>query len=385
MRKLLVGLVVAASLAVVPAAMAQVPGSQDPLSLITSGAVLPFIGQGLAEGGGMSFLELYAPVSDVSVHMFLFDANCVRQGPSLNEDLTANDVALRRVDNIGGGPTSGLVTAGGPSSNGFSLTPLAAPIHARTLWANTNSGFVRVFDPIALSTLDNDISGGAGFWNPLRTGAAFYAPLETGDTNTTIYFVCPNTNIQRAGSTSTSGAFPVPSGFPDMFPDFQAAGINTPLLVRVYDDEENFLRDVTSSCNCLTTRPVTALDPVYASAAEAPFGTYTEVEGGTTPGSPAQCSATGQIEPLVNPPAPNSGNTCPRVPLGCETGVGPACTGQIVQTAPAVPAGGPFAFVAYRSIVSGPFDVFNRVSNGWRCAIQGNFGCETATAFSFFR
>ena len=68
MRKLMVGLVmVVGLLAVTPLAMpamAQLaaPGSLDPVGLITSGAVIPFLGQGLA-GGGMSFLELLAPVT----------------------------------------------------------------------------------------------------------------------------------------------------------------------------------------------------------------------------------------------------------------------------------------------------------------------------------
>ena len=65
MRKLMVGLVmVVGLLAVTPLAMPAMaqgsfaaPGSLDPVGLITSGAVIPFLGQGLA-GGGMSFLEL---------------------------------------------------------------------------------------------------------------------------------------------------------------------------------------------------------------------------------------------------------------------------------------------------------------------------------------
>ena len=65
MRKLMVGLVmVVGLLAVTPLAMPAMaqgslaaPGSLDPVGLITSGAVIPFLGQGLGIGG-MSFLEL---------------------------------------------------------------------------------------------------------------------------------------------------------------------------------------------------------------------------------------------------------------------------------------------------------------------------------------
>ncbi|HEV8224353.1 MAG TPA: hypothetical protein VGP74_03770, partial [Rubrobacteraceae bacterium] len=80
MRKLMVGLMmVVGLLAVTPLAMPAMaqdsiaaPGSMDPVGLITSGAVIPFLGEGLTSGG-MSFLELYAPVGFTNVHMFLFD------------------------------------------------------------------------------------------------------------------------------------------------------------------------------------------------------------------------------------------------------------------------------------------------------------------------
>ena len=125
----------------------------------------------------------------------------------------------------------------------------------------------------------------------MRTAAAFFAPLESGGLHTTIYFVCPNTNIQRHLPTN-GGALSPANGFPMIFPSLQVAGSTTPLRVRVYDDEESLLRDVTSSCNCLTIKPVTDLDLVYASAVDAPNGTYTEVEGATTNAVPATCSTT---------------------------------------------------------------------------------------------
>ena len=105
------------------------------MGLITSGAVIPFLGQGLA-GGGMSFLELLAPVDVTEVHMFLFDSTCVRGGPSINVPLTANDVALLRIDNIGGpAPTSGLITAGRPDASGFTLLPWNPGLARRSLRA----------------------------------------------------------------------------------------------------------------------------------------------------------------------------------------------------------------------------------------------------------
>jgi hypothetical protein len=384
MRKLMVGLVmVVGLLAVSPPAMAQgslfaAPGALDPVGLITSGAVIPFLGEGLAGGGGMSFLELYAPVGFTNVHMFLFDAACVRQGPSLNVELTPNDIAILRIDNITNGPTTGLVTAGETDAGAFQLFPWQPgsdeAIAARTLWANSNGNFVRVIDPIALASPSEILDSNVGGWHPMRTAAAFFAPLETGGLHTTIYFVCPNSNIQShvpgAGQTG-GGVFDPDRGFPVIRPELQTAGTATPLRVRIYDDEERLLRDVTSSCNCLTIRPVIALDGVYASAVEAPGGTYTEVEGSTTNAVPAVCSTT-VVESLNNPGVPNTGNSCPGAPLGCTFGGLIGCTGQFQQTSAAIPGLGPFSFVAYRAITVPGFDVFGRVPGASRCQIQGD-------------
>ena len=64
----------------------------------------------------------------------------------------------------------------------------------------------------------------------------------------------------------------------------------TPLHLRVYDDEESFLRDVDHvTCECLTMRPLALIDPIYSNAVSAPRGTYTEIEGrGAEPGDPAR-------------------------------------------------------------------------------------------------
>jgi hypothetical protein len=301
----------------------------------------------------------------------------VRGGPSINVPLTANDVALLRIDNIGApAPTSGLITAAASDGAGFTLLPLSGPIAARTLWANSNGNFVRVIDPIALSSASEILLSDTGGWHPMRTAAAFFAPLEAGGLHTTIYFVCPNTNIQRHNPTN-GGAFNPSNGFPIIFPSLQVAGSTTPLRVRIYDDEESLLRDVTSSCNCLTIRPVTELDLVYASAVDAPNGTYTEVEGATTTAVPATCSTT-VVETLNSGliiPLPNANNACPGSPAGCTFGIGGTCTAQFQQLTPAIPALGPFSFVAYRAITVPGFDVFGRVMGASRCDIQNGSGC----------
>ena len=160
------------------------------------------------------------------VHMFLFDSACVRGGPSINVPLTANDVALLRIDNIGApAPTSGLITAGSSDGAGFTLLPFDGPIAARTLWANSNGNFVRVIDPIALSSASEVLLSDTGGWHPMRTSAAFFAPLESGGLSTTIYFVCPNTNIQRHMPTN-GGALSPSNGFPIIFPSASGRGFD---------------------------------------------------------------------------------------------------------------------------------------------------------------
>jgi len=393
MRKLMVGLMmVVGLLAVTPPAMAQfnfvVPGSGDPVGLITSGAVLPFLGGGTA----VSFLELYAPVDATTVHMFLFDAGCQRVGPSINVELTANDAALFRIDDKG--PPVGLVTAARADTAGFTLLPwrpqFGEAIAARTLWANPNGNFVRVIDPIALATLDDIVPFGTGGWHPMRTAAAFFAPLESTNVKTTMYFVCPNANIQRH-FPSNGGALNPNSGFPIIFPNLQNVGATTPLRVRVYDDEEALLRDVTTNCSCLTVKPVTDIDAVYTSAVEAPDGTYTEVEGvGSVVTTPAVCSLT-DVDQLVVPNTPNVGNACPGAPLGCSFSAtaGTPCVGQFHQDVPPVTTNVPFSFVAYRAVTVPGFDIFNRVPGGSICHMRGrdpNTGlldsCTTSTVIN---
>ena len=73
----------------------------------------------------------------------------------------------------------------------------------------------------------------------------------------------------------------------------------TPLFLRIYDDEENFRRNVDIFCRCWGAHPVIGIDSIYANAdptTGAPRGTYTEVEGKDAcieGGSAANCAFTG--------------------------------------------------------------------------------------------
>ena len=87
-----------------------------------------------------------------------------------------------------------------------------------------------------------------------------------------LILICPTQSI-------ITGVFPSPV-FPELAPPPVVSG-STPLRLRVYDSDEQLLRDVGSTCNCLSTIPLKELNQVYSNAAAAPFGTYTEIEGGT--------------------------------------------------------------------------------------------------------
>lgn len=313
MRKFMVGLMVLGLLAV--AAAPAVAQQLDPLGLITSGAVLPYFGGSLS-GPDFSFIEVYAPISGNSrFHMFFFDENCNRVGPSVGLPLTTNDVEILLLNLIAGIPSRGLITAADVDNDGFTLNPTGAlnSFHARVWWFNSASSFARVLEPIALGSFE---FGDTFPWNPLRTSAAFFAPLDQSPFATTIYLVCPNSAI----TSKTAQAFPE-SRFPALVPPAQIGTAATPLKYRVYDDEEGFIRNVPGSCHCLSVLPVKSIDPVYGDATFAPNGTYTEVEGGSTQATP-------------------------------------------------------YSFTGYRAlrVDPGTFDLFGRLSNGFKCALSNNLG-----------
>ena len=185
--------------------------------------------------------------------------------------MTMNDVALLRLDNIDNGvPTSGLVAIAAPDVAGFSLVPLSTPIHARVQWINAAKDYVRVFDPIAIQHAEaTDISQ---VWNPLRTAASFFALPESATSRSTLVLVCPT----RVSSAAPSGR---PWGF--LSCSETHGRLAHPLRVRVYDDDEVFLRDLATTCNCLSQIPLPTLSTIYSDQVSAPSGTYTEIEGAT--------------------------------------------------------------------------------------------------------
>lgn len=392
MRKLKVGLMavavlaIAAPLVIAAPAMAQQHGLADPLGLIASGAVIPFVGSGgaitPATDNALSIIEVYSPVGDESLfHMFFFDSSCTRKGDSIGLPVTGNGVGLLRVDNIqttDGNPPEGLIAAADVDSTGFALKPLANPVHMRMLWFDVTKGFARTLEPISI--LNAETSASMETWNPLRTAATFFTPLVGPDTglDTTIYFVCPNTAVTNDITNTASGAFPIDSGFPPLLdPSGHSPQVGvSSLRVRVYDTNEIFLRDLKTTCSCLTARPL-ALSPsqgglsdVFHDASAAPLGTYTEVEGDVVTKA-AVCDFTtfiGEVALDKAKPQPD-----------CSKFVGVNANDQNVfdlfkVVSPSVLKQGPTVFTGYRglrALGNGGLDLFGRLSNGNYLSIRG--------------
>jgi hypothetical protein len=337
MRKLIVGLAAVSLLAVTAPAVAQ---QADPLGLIASGAVIPYVGNGTPTGlvnsnlpatGNQSWIEVRSPVGDNSgAHAFFFDQSCTQGPDSMGLGVTNNGVLDRRIDAFAGNdPKGGLIVIGKVGQDGLHLDPLQIPLHVNMYWINTVANVARMLEPIAIDAFDLPIGAANGnrlTWNPMRSAASFFAPLEGGAFATSIYFVCPRQSVMALLSNDFPKLHPVP---------LKAA---TPLDYRIFDTDENFIVDSHGTCDCLSVQPVTKISTgVFDNPSLAPQGTYVEVQGSSTLG------------------------TTSKEPAGCtaESEGGTACFN--------------FSFTGYRSLrVAGTnFDIWNRLSNGWDCSLQG--------------
>jgi hypothetical protein len=258
----------------------------DPLTLATSGVLLPFAGS----GNNVSILETAAPVGAIpGLHVIFYNTFCTR-GEDRPIPLTENDVDVRVI-----AASSGAVPA--PNTDGLLAISKLAPLeplqgeglHSRIYWFDVNETKFRVLEPIILEPYDAQ-SRALGFpWDPIRTGVTFYAPDQSAghDLRTTLYLICPRNTIQ--GSADFAEAFPVGGGFPPVGANgdpsaaqFKSTIPSGVLTGFVFDDEERPLASINTVCNCLTTLPLASMSTVYS---QQNSDTYTElVSDGSFPG-----------------------------------------------------------------------------------------------------
>lgn len=288
MRKLIaVGVLVGGLLAGAGSAMAQPIGFQgglgDPLTLAASGVLIPFITGGV--GGTVALIEVSSPVdANPGIHMLFYGTDCARVGDSAGLPETVNDIAF--LNPVGPTPagTSGLVAIAGVDVSGFSLVPIDAPIHSRVYEFTPSNGQSRVFEPIIIDRAELSLSffgTGENLWSPLKTGATFYAPPETALVKTELTLICPRTTIQGAVNAAFgSGAGPFSTtGFPVINPPFKITATANDMRARVYNVNEDLLRDVRFQCDCLTPNlSVVSISNIYSDPLVSPGGTYTEIE-----------------------------------------------------------------------------------------------------------
>ncbi len=272
MKRLAVGLLVVGLLAVAGPASAQgFGGMADPLGLIASGAIAPIWGA----GNDFSFLEISSPVganTAPATHLIFFNSACTRT-ESVNLPLTVNDVAIPLVAGSGGlaGAINGLVAIGGSAVNGIDLVSLQNPIHVKVHRFNLVSDYVRVYNPIAALNADEsklvEPVASVQTWSPLRSGATFFTPVLGGAFSASLEFACPTSAVFDAWLPATAPLIPTAPFTADTFQG------------RVFDDGENFRRDISTSCNCLTVRDVAGISTVYSDATLTTNGYFTELLG----------------------------------------------------------------------------------------------------------
>ena len=279
MMELKVGLLVVGLLAMVATpAMAQF---SDPLTLATSGVLLPFFGT----GNNVSFLERAAPVNQIpDLHMVFYNASCVR-GEDRPIPLTTNYVdvellaAVSALAPVNG--ANGLVAIANLVAPAVTLSPLDATLgqalHTRVYWFDVNQGLFRVLEPITLLDFERTLAQSAT-WNPIRTGITFFAPNQqtaaptpVTTLRTSLIFICPRNTIQGVGGITE--AFPAPA-----FPAIGGGGFKggtSPLTGFVYDDEEHPLASINTTCDCLTgPTAISTLSTIYI---QQNSDTYTEL------------------------------------------------------------------------------------------------------------
>jgi hypothetical protein len=163
----------------------------------------------------------------------------------------------------------------------------------------TNTGTTGAISPQS-TTIPVQANGAVAF---ASSGTAFLigpngvdAFNYTGTTTSSFTGVSGINGVYQNGTQITPVPI-VPPGqaFPALHPVPVQTGA-TPLFLRVYDDEENFRRNVDIFCRCWGAHPVADIDSIYSNADPvigAPRGTYTEIEGKPSCEANDECSFTG--------------------------------------------------------------------------------------------
>jgi len=268
---------------VIPAApsLAQAPGSGDPSGLAAVGVVIPFF----ASAGNTSVLEVTSPVGDNAgskpLRLVFYTADCKPYASTILP-VTANGIAvldLGQYVNFDGLLLIGAVPV--RFHRPGRTDPLQNPIHAVVRWLDSKTNSWHTLSPI---TIANAEGAPNQTWNPLRTAATFIAPVQGSDLSQ-LYFLCPSNAVINEIS-GAPGLVPSPA---------------TRFVVRIYDDQERFLRNVhINNCSCLTPLRLTDIDQVYSQPAFTSTYYYTEIAGDSGANPPG--SFTGYLRVFSGPP-----------------------------------------------------------------------------------
>jgi len=256
-------------LGVIPAApsLAQAPGSGDPYGLAAVGVVIPFF----AGAGDTSILEVASPVGDNAgtspLRLVFYTETCSRAATTILP-VTTNGISVVDLGQFVN--FDGLLLIGAVPSSKFiqfiRTARIQNPIHAVVRWFDGKTRNWHTLSPI---TIANAEGAPNQTWNPLRTAATFIAPVQGPDPSF-LYLVCPSAVVINEIA-----------GAPGLVP-----GPATGLRVRIFDDQEKFLRNrFINNCSCLTRLRLTDIDLIYGDPTWSSTY-YTEIEGSQTSTSP---------------------------------------------------------------------------------------------------
>lgn len=235
-RSTLVGLLMVATLFIAP--LSSVGQTGDPLSLISSAAVVPFWGG----GGAFTVFEIYSLGPNPDLHSFFFNATCQRV---FSQPFRMSEHDILVVDTLGTGLNFNGLMALAKSTNNITATAIDSPITVRAHRADLAGDKLWGVDPISAAVAEDQ----SRTWNTLRSAAqtVTFPDVPAVGQSTSWWFVCPTSHVV---TDVGPGIPPFPSG----------ASL---IRARVYDDAEHPLLDFQFECKCLTEVKPSQLHPVF--------------------------------------------------------------------------------------------------------------------------